>query len=390
MNLRTTEASVQAEIIQAVRDAVDGNGKPLFKNYRFSKLSRIRTVLESAGRANYLFVDRELMTIQKAIHPHTAEEEDLHEWLRRYGLTWKPAQAARHTVRLGSSNPVYFDTPIPQGLIVTTEGPDRAKIKFKVLQSNNLPTGIAADTVDYGDGIQRYTLPVQIEALETGPRGNVAVGTISRFESAPDGLDFVYNPNPDPDQTGLERESIALVRSRINTAENATVAMWTPAWYRMIAETHSNVARSIFKSSKDLQIPGTVKLWLLGRSGFLTTVELQEILDTFDLDEINPGGVARIQLENFATVQVNKTVYVQFADAISIPDQETLDNVWETYFTSLGENEDFSYADMKNLYLELPRSVRVIIDPPGDVAIAPGEVAIPGSGWVVIGAVYDG
>jgi hypothetical protein len=390
MNLRTTEESVQEEIIQAVRDARDDAGQHLFRNYRFTPLSRIRTLLESAGRAIYLFVDRELLAIQKAIHPHTAEEEDLHEWLRRHGLSWKPAAAARHTVRLGSKDPVFFDAPIPQGTVVTTDGPDRAKIRFRTLAAATLPAGIAADTVNYGDGVQRYTISVQVECLSTGPDGNVAVGAIRLLESPPEGIDFVYNPNPDPDAVGLDRETPAQARERLKTTEGANIAMWTPDWYRKQAETHPNVARAIFKSSKDLGIPGVVKLFVLGRSGALSSPEMQAIIDDLDSDAKNPGGVARVLIENFITVPIDKIISVQFPDLISIPEQAILDDVWDRYFAAIGEGEDFSEAAIKALYLALPRVVRVLVTPPGDVIINPGEVAIAGAGWSVIGEVYNG
>lgn len=390
MNLRTTEESVQAEIVQRVQESRDSSGQPLFRNYRFTPLSRIRTLLESAGRAIYLFVDRELVSIQKAIHPHTAEEEDLHEWLRRYGLSWKQATAARHTIRIGSQDPIYYDTPIPQGTVVSTDGPERAKIRFRTLQAALLPAGIAADTIDYGDGVQRYTIPVQVECLSTGPAGNVAVGAIKLIESPPEGIDFVYNHNTDPDAVGLDRETPAQIRERLKTAEGATIAMWTPDWYRKKAEIHPNVARAIFKSSKDLGIPGTIKLFVLGRSGALTVPEMNAIIDDLDSDANNPGGVARVLIENFITVPVDKTVYVQFPDLISIPSQEILDDVWDRYFAAIGEGENYSDAAIKALYLGLPRVVRVLVSPPGDVEIGQGEVAIPGPGWNVIGEVYDG
>lgn len=390
MNLRTTEESVQIEIVNSVKEAKDEMGQPLFKNYRFAPLSRIRTLLEAVGRAIYLFVDRELLSIQKAIHPHTSEVEDLHEWLKRHGLSWKPEQSAKHTIRIGSKDPVYYDTQIPQGLIVSTDAPERAKVKFRVLKSYLLPAGIQADTVDYGDGIQRYTIPVQVECITAGPSGNVVVGAISKIEAPPEGIDFVFNHNPDPDVTGLYRETSAQVRERLKTAEGANIAMWTPDWYRKQAEIQPNVARAIFKSSKELGIPGTVKLFLLGRSGALTAPELQAVIDDLDSDPKNPGGVARVLVENFVTVPIDKTITVQFPDLISIPEQSLLDDVWDRYFAAIGEGENFSEAAIKVLYLALPRAVSVYVTPPGDVAIGPGAVAIPGPGWNVIGEVYAG
>lgn len=397
MNLGTTEESVQAEIISEVQEATDDSGELLFKNYRFTALSRIRTLLEAAGRAIYLFVDRELVGIQKAIHPHTAEEEDLHEWLHRYGLSWKEAVAAVHTVRIGSMDPVYYETVIPQGTVVTTDAPDRAIVKFRTLEEVTLPAGVEADGLSYpldatdvtDDGL-RYTVPVQVECITTGAVGNVTTGTITLFESAPEGVDFVYNPNSEPDITGLSKETSAQVRARLKIAENSRVGAWTKDWYcTTIQDEVDIVERAVFKSSKELGLPGTVKIFVLGREGnVLTQTQLDSIVDLLDSDDYNPGGVARFLIENFTPVPIDRTVTVKFADSLSLASEETLTEIYERYFAAIGENENFSEDDIKAAYLALPRTISVSINPTGDVEIGSGEVAVAGT-WLVEAVVHN-
>lgn len=376
--------SVVNEIKNNLLSSEDSSGNKLFSKARFTPLSRIMAIVNALSRVVYLFVDTALLSIQKAIHPHTALEPDLYEWLKQYGLKWKEAKAAVWDLRIGSTDPVVLDIPIPQGQIVSTPGADNAKIQFRLMDTYVLPGNVSQDSRGF------YTIPVQAECLLMGPIGNVAQEAISELDSPPEGINVVYNPDPTPATKGIDRESIADVRLRLSTAEDAQIGKWTPPWYIMIASTHSNVARAVFKSSKELGIPGLVKLFLLGRNGEVTSAEMQEILDDFDSDENNPGGAARVLLENFTTLEINKIIHVQFADTSSIPDQSVLDNVADEYFVSLGEAETYNDSDVKDLYLALPRVVKVVTEPPGDVIVPAGSVAVEGSGFRVIGEVYTG
>lgn len=390
MKLLTTEAVVQDEVLKFVRDATDSTGQPIFKNYQFKPLSRTRTVLEAVARMIYRYIDTDLRAVQRAIHPHTAEERDLYEWLRRFGLEWKQATAAVHTVRIGSTKPVYFDTPIPAGSIVEIDAPARAVIKFRTLDYLLLPAGIGNDGLDYGDGQPHWTVPVRVKCLTPGVAGNVARGTIVKLSATIDGIDFVCNNLDLPDEAGYEKETPAQVRARLETAENATIAMWTPAWYRKVAETHAAVARALFVSSKDLGIPGTVKILVLGRSGELTSAEIANIITDYDSDENNPGGVAHVLVENVTPVPVEKIVTVYFPDLLSIPSEEVLQNIYQTYFASLEEGVDVLDADIRGSFYTLPRVQSVYIEPPGNVTVAAGEVGVAGLLWSVRAEVWDG
>ncbi|PKL30963.1 MAG: phage baseplate protein [Spirochaetae bacterium HGW-Spirochaetae-10] len=379
MNLYTTKDSVYAEIETNVRAAEDSDGKPLFRKHRFSKLSFAGTLIRALANAITLFIDGPLIRLLKAIHPHTAEESELHEHLAARGMVWKAAQAARHTVCIGSSEPITADIPIGQGQIVATAG-DGA-VRFRLIESITVP----ADTVVDGRGY--YTIETIVECLETGIIGNVAADAISVIESAPSGIDVVYNPDVDPVTSGAPRETINQARERIRTFDTAAGTMWLPDWYRTKAESHPNVARAIFKSSRDIGIPGAVKLWLLALSGTVTPSEQDEILAMFESDENDPGAVARVLLENFVPVSVDRIIQVQFQDAASIPAQEILDEIFDRYFAGLTEAQNYVEADIKALYLALPRTVRVLCNPPGDVIVAAGHVAVPGD-YEVRGEVY--
>lgn len=382
MNLYTTKDSVYAEIEENVRVATDASGQPLFKKHQFGKLSFSGTLMRACAAAIVLFIDGPMIRLLKAIHWHTSEEEELHEHLAHYGLAWKDAVAAVHAIRIGASNPVAADISIGQGQIVATSG--ATAVRFRMTAAITVPAGTPADARG------SYTVPALAECLDTGIIGNVAADAISMIESGPSGIDVVYNPDAAPVTSGAARETISQARERCRAAEDSAGTLWTPAWYRTMAEAHPNVARAIYQSSRDIGIPGAIKLWLLGRSGTVTPAEMDAIRASIENDTTDPGAVARVLLENFEPVPVNRIIQVQFQDAASIPDQAVLDEVYDAYFVSLTEAEDYIEADVKASYLALPRTVRVLCNPPGDVAVGPGQVAVPGPSFEVRGEVYAG
>lgn len=377
MRITTTRNQVESQILDEVKNS------GIFPNHKYRPLSKLYTFIRALANAVYLFIDKNLISLQKALHPHTAEESDLHEWLKRYGLSWKVAKPARHRIRIGSTEELFFPIEIPQGLIVSTEAAEHNKIKFQTLDNATIPAGLPVDDRGF------YTIEILVECLNNGLVGNVVEDSITEFEDSIDGLDVVYNPNPEPDEYGVERETISQVRARLQVAENAEINMYTPDWYVYQVEQYANVNRAIFKSSREIGIPGAIKIFVLGRAGNITQTEMNNMIEFLEEDENNPGAAARILMENFTTVEVNKTVKVQFPDLPSIPAQEILDEVADKYFTSIGEEADVLDATLKALFLGIPFAVNVIIEPPGDIIVNDREVAIAGPGWNVVGEIYD-
>lgn len=101
------------------------------------------------------------------------------------------------------------------------------------------------------------------------------------------------------------------------------------------------------------------------------------------------AGVARITIENFTAVAINKIIRVQFANLESIPLQSVLDEVADNYFATIGDGVDFLDASIRALYLNLPFAVNVIVSPAGDIAVNENEVAVMGVSFSVIGEVYE-
>jgi hypothetical protein len=378
MRLTTTRNQVEAQMLDDVK------ASNVFKNHKFTPLSKTYTFLRAMANAVYLFIDLTLVDLQKALHPHTATETDLHEWLKRYGLSWKQSRKAVHNIRIGSTEELFFPIEIPQGTIVTTaDAIERNRIKFQTVSNYVIPAGITPDSRGH------YTIQATVECLTFGEIGNVIQDSISLIDDSIDGLDVVYNPDENAVSLGVERETITEVRSRLANAEAADTSKFTPAWYVAKVEEHPNVARAIFRSAREIAIPGAVKLFVLGRAGDLTPSEILDIqIDLFS-DENNPGGAAYVYIENFTTIPVNKTVRVFFPDLQSIPAQSVLDEIGEKYFIGLGESDDVLDASIRSMFfVSIPNVIAVSVEPAGDITVDANEVAIAGASWNVIGDVY--
>lgn len=376
MNIGTTRDGVEAEILKSVKES------GVFKKHRFNPTSKVYTFVRALANAVYLFVDRILVSLFKAIHPQTAEEADLHEWLRRSGASWKQATRAVHLVRIGASAARLVDIPIAQGQVVHTAGDEINRIRFRTIE----PVVLLSDKP--ADSRGSFTVPVQVECLIEGPVGNVPQDAIALIEGAPDGIDVVYNPDLEPVIQGRARESISSVRSRVlNREESQGQARWTPAWYRAEAEALVDVKRCVFQSAKRTGRDGEVTLLLLAMAGELTTLRLQEIEDYFNLDdaERNPGGAAHVIAKNVGQTTVDRAVTVQFSGPAYVPDQATLDAIAEGYFLSLIDGDDFVRADLRALYFALENCTGVTFSPDTDEPVAANFIAVPGAGFSVTG-----
>ncbi|MBE8363432.1 baseplate J/gp47 family protein [Leptospira borgpetersenii] len=375
MNLNVTKDKVLADHLQSIK------ASGVFKNHSFSPTSKTFTLIRALSNAVFSFIDTDLVSIQKAIHPHTAEDDALHEHLIRRGMKWKPALPAIIKVRIGSSTQPIIDREIPQSLVVSTSGSEEQKIRFFLTESLTLPAGMSADAQG------KYSIEARVQCLIDGPAGNVVPGSISILESPPEGIDYITNLEIDPIQQGQFRETRTSVRSRLQTAEGVS-SKWTPAWYISEAESFAFVKRAIFKSAKALGTDGEVKILLQGSVGSLTSSQLNQVQDHFNFEDNDPGGVAHLSAENINEAVINKTVTVKFSSADRIPSQSVLDQIKDEYFLSLSEGQDFVDAQLKGLYQALPNCIDVEFNPLGNVDVAAGALASPGPGFQVVGTVY--
>ncbi|TGK30415.1 phage baseplate protein [Leptospira yasudae] len=375
MNLNITKEQVLADHLQSVK------ASGVFKNHTFSPTSKTFSILRAVSNAVFLFIDTDLVSVQKAIHPHTAEDDALHEHLIRRGMQWKPALPSIIKVRIGSSVQSVVDRQIPQSLIVTTAGNEDQRVRFFLQESLVLPAGVAADAQG------KFTIEAFVQCTIDGPIGNVVSGSINTIENPPDGIDYVSNIEISPVQQGQYRETRTSVRARLQNAEGVS-SKWTPAWYIGEAETFSFVKRAIFKSAKTLKTDGEVKVLLQGTVGPLTSAQLIQVGDHFNSEENDPGGVAHVIVDNISETLINKTVTVKFSSSDTIPSQVVLDQIKDEYFLSLSEGQDFVDAQLKALYQSLPNCIDVEFNPLGNVDVPAGSLANAGPGFQVIGAVY--
>ncbi|RHX92007.1 baseplate J/gp47 family protein [Leptospira stimsonii] len=375
MNLNTTKEQVLNDHLQAVKSS------GVFKNHTFSPTSKTFSLIRALSNAVFLFIDSELISIQKAIHPHTAEDDSLHEHLIRRGMQWKPALPAILKVRIGSSVQPMIDREIPQALVVTTSGPEDQRIRFFLQESLILPAGVASDAQG------KYTIEALVQCALDGPIGNVVPSSITLIENPPDGIDYVANFEVTQVQQGQLRETRTSVRSRLMNAEGVS-SKWTSAWYISEAESFPFIKRAIFKSAKVLNTDGEVKILLQGSVGPLSDSQLNQLKNHFNAEENDPGGVAHVLVENINEVVINKTVTVKFSSSDTIPSQSVLDQIREEYFLSLSEGQDFIDSQLRALYQTLPNCIDVEFNPLGNVDVPVGSLASAGSSFQVLGAVY--
>lgn len=375
MNLNITKEQVLTDHLQSVK------ASGVLKNHTFSPTSKTFSILRAVSNAVFLFIDTDLVSVQKAIHPHTAEDDALHEHLIRRGMQWKPALPAILKIRIGSSVQPTIDREIPQSLIVTTSGNEDQKVRFFLQDSLILPAGIGADAQG------KFTIEALVQCTVDGPIGNVVSSSINLIENPPDGINYVSNIEINPIQQGQYRETRTSVRARLQNAEGVS-SKWTPAWYKGEAETFSFVKRAIFKSAKTLMTDGEVKILIQGTVGALNDSQLNQVKDHFNSEENDPGGVAHVLVENISETIVNKTVTVKFSSSDTIPSQIVLDQIKDEYFLSLSEGQDFVDAQLKALYQSLPNCIDVEFNPLGNVDVPAGSLANAGPGFQTIGAVY--
>lgn len=370
MIIFTNRDNVEREILRNVKDS------GVFESHDFHRLSKVMTIIKALASAVFLFVDQNLVRLQKSLHPHTSEEQDLHEYLKRRGSEWKEATRSRHNVRIGSKSMPLYNVPIQQGLTVSTND---GKIKFQLLESAILPHNTVVDSRGF------YTIPMVVEALETGIRGNVAQDAISRIEDYIEDIDVVYNPDTTPLFVANERETIASVRERVRLLENESEGFMTREWY--ISETlkFPFVERVVFVSSKQLGIPGAIKLLVRGAGGLLSESQLNQIVDHFDSEDLNPGGSTKILADNILTVDVNRVFTVTFSAPESIPDSVFWDEFIDNYFFGLGQGDDFEILPFKSQILNIPDATEVVVDIDSDVLVADDYIAIPGPAFQIVG-----
>ncbi|AYV56130.1 phage baseplate protein [Leptospira kmetyi] len=375
MNLNITKEQVLTDHLQSVK------ASGVLKNHTFSPTSKTFSILRAVSNAVFLFIDTDLVSVQKAIHPHTAEDDALHEHLIRRGMQWKPALPSILKVRIGSSIQPSVDREIPQSLIVTTSGNEDQKVRFFLQDALILPAGVSADAQG------KFTVEALVQSTVDGPIGNVVAGAISLIENPPDGINYVSNIEINPIQQGQYRETRTSVRARLQNAEGVS-SKWTPAWYKGEAETFSFVKRAIFKSAKTLKTDGEVKILVQGAVGTLNASQLDQVRDHFNSEENDPGGVAHVLVENVSETLINKTVTVKFSSSDTIPSQVILDQIKDEYFLSLSEGQDFVDAQLKALYQTLPNCIDVEFNPLGNVDVPSGSLANAGPGFQTIGVVY--
>lgn len=378
MIIHTTKENVQREVIRFV----ENDENQLFKGHDLkSPLSKTGTILRALANAIFLFIDKNLIAFQNALHPSTMEEEDVHLSLADLGDEWKEATSAKHRIRIGSSVQPVYKIPIPAGYVVATT--DR-KMHFQTLQEGLLPALVPVDS----NG--KYTIELICECLTSGLEGNVTPNSITEHVDYIPEIDVVYNPDTIPYSGGRDRERLPTARERLRqTLIGSTSQKWTADWYILEALKFTFVEKVVFKSSKSLGIPGVIKLLLMGPDGStLSSVQLTQISEHFNSEAMNPGGAAHVVSENADGIPINKSFTLYFATAESIPTNTAIQAIVDTFFAQLKDEQSFIVNTFKSLLLQFPDAVFCDVDNDTDIIVGSGQIAFKGPGFDVILGVY--
>ncbi|MCB1201359.1 MAG: baseplate J/gp47 family protein [Leptospiraceae bacterium] len=373
MSVYQTKNDTQTAILQSV------NESGVFKRYLVNPLSRIYTLIRALANAQHTFINESIIRLQQAIHPHTAiHPHDLELWKRRFLLDDRSATLARHNIRIGSTEVPASNITIPQGLIIRTED----GVKFRILSSGVLATSVEVDGQGY------YTIPLVAEALTAGTDGNVVQNSITVIESAPTGIDVVYNPDSEVAFPARDAETLPELRSRFLAAEaGASSQMWSPAWYLAQAIAIEEIYRAFYDSALVTGQPGLSRLWVTGKTGDLLPQVLSDLYDDLNVNPEKYSGTGIVQVFPLVRHNINRTVTVTFSEAGYIPEQEELDAMAEEFFLDMERGEDFSNSALESRFYTLGGVTNVESTPDENVTVPDGEIAIIGASFTVTGEV---
>ncbi len=369
--------TTKQEVLQDVVAQLKTPNSPFAAHNFNNPLSGPSTLARALANAVYRFIDTPMRRVFNAIHPHTCEtEEDLREHLRRKGLpSWKVERRARHRILIGSRAQLSRDIQLPQGLIVAADAGNNNRIEFRLAAPVTIRGGLNADDRGF------YTQKSEVECIVAGPVGNVVQDAISQIIDGPSEIDVVYNPDSAPIVEGQFKESFASVRNRLEQAERiGGSAFLTPAWYRSEALGFDFIKQAIFKSAKEIQREGEVKLLVLGVNTELSSGQLKELRDHFSSSENDPGGAAHVVIENIPTVRIDKAITVYFSAQQYVPNQSELDDIVEAYFLSLDDGASYSDAAILSRFNFRPGFVNITFLPASqEISVPAGSLAVQGN-----------
>lgn len=234
--------------------------------------------------------------VYRQAFPQSAEGESLdrHGVLR--GVERIPAAKAQGTLTFGVSAALAVDLEIPQGTIcLSGEG-----TAFETLEEAVLPAG--STTVD-----------VEAAAVEEGTAGNVASGSITQMQTAPDGIETVINNSAF--SGGKAQEDDETYRTRILAAYVGLSNGTNIAYYSQLALSVEGIDR--VKVIPCISGAGTVGVLVASDSGAVTD-EALETLENLLADRTELGITVTVSTPEAVAVTI--TAQICPADGYTLSD----------------------------------------------------------------------
>jgi len=281
------------------------------------------------------------------------------------GLSWGQATKSTVYLRIGSKTIPTSTVNIP--LLFTASTSDERPISFTTVEAGHIDPSTIPDDKGY------YTIELKAECTEYGSIGDVVQETINNIVTTMKGIDIVYNTTAS--SGGIDKESIASVRSRLKTI-TTTFDRGTIGWFTTEARKFSFV--------KDVYVipsyngNGCVLLSLAGY-GSLTPEQIQEVQDHFDNESINDAGAYYVIANEVESVTINIDITVKrLTESLT---QEMVENEITSFFESIKVGKDFVRAYLIGYLFSNLNGVYDIdlTTPSANIVIAQNQTASLGS-----------
>ncbi|MBN2522875.1 MAG: baseplate J/gp47 family protein [Bacteroidales bacterium] len=360
MNLMVQAEDFQAAVIKDIKE----NDK-LKKLTNMNEHSRWFMIVCAVSRVAVYYINALVILVYDSIFAHSSDRYHLSRHLKEEGLEYKEAQKAIVNVRVGSSELPAEMFPIEQGYIVKT----KSGRSFELIESGSISPETIIDDKGY------YTVLLQARAVETGEEYNVPADTIVEWETSPEGIDIVYNPEEAENGSNDESEESAL--ERLSVAKQV-IKRGSLDWFKSETETFDSIRKAI-------PIPryaglGTVGIICCGYSGQVSDEVLTAVEDKFNLTDEDPAEAYRVVALRPEEFIQDFEVTVWYDSEGDEPTDEILAEICDAFVDDLDIGEKiiprslesrYINAGMKDCAVTLPSS---IIDPAINDIIVRGTV----------------
>ena len=267
-------------------------------------------------------------TSRYVMRRHLAEE----------GLDLKLAVKAYGIAHIGSKSKPESEKEIPQNTVIYTEG--KSPLYFETTEVGTIGPDTEQDDKGY------YTIPISIQALDTGSTHNVPAETIIYLDNPPDGIDVCYNP--DACEGGDAEETLESAYKRLKDAKTG-ISRGTLSWY--VSETQKNFT----EIEQAWGIPryagrGTLGIAVAGRGGDASDETLLAIESFFNTDEIDPAGSYTVIASRPTSIITDYDITIWYDTSLSIPSDADLLIILNSYLSSLLPGKDQILENIKAKY----------------------------------------